>query len=313
MITTWLIVTRALHLGACLLFFGIFAFDRLVATAVTTDTRATPTGYRRIKAGSFILLLLALILFSGILWLAGVAMTMSGQPLGFGILKTVWSQTQFGTVWQLRLCVWLAAAIIAALSCSLKRFAALRSIMVWMQLLQSGVLLGSLAWAGHGSETSGWHLFADVLHLLVAGLWPVGLLPFLLLLQNLRRTTEPPSMNDIAALVRRFSAVSLASVALLSLTGLANSWFLVGSFANLFQQAYGRWLLLKIILFLAAVALGAINLLRLKPRLATETRETQKYESACRQLLVNVQAELFLGVIILVVVAVLGILPPANH
>lgn len=312
MITTWLILARAVHLGACLLFFGMFAFDRLVATAVATDTCAATTGYRWLKSGPFILLLLAVILFSGILWLACVSVTMSGQPLGLGIIKTVWSQTQFGTVWQVRSCVWLAAAIIAVLFCSLKRLAAVRSALIWLQLLQSGALLGSLAWAGHGSETSGWHLCADVLHLLVAGLWPVGLLPFILLLQNLRRTAGPPPMNGIATLVRRFSAVSLGSVALLSLTGLANGWFLVGSFANLYHQAYGQWLLLKIILFLCAIALGAMNLLRLKPRLVPETFEPQKYEAACRQLMANVKAELFLGIVIIVIVAVLGILPPAN-
>ncbi len=313
MITTWLIVARALHIGACLLLFGIFAFDRLVAPAVTTDTRATTNSDRWFNAGSFTLLLLTLILFSGILWLVCVAMIMSGQPLGWGILKTVWSHTQFGTVWQVRSCVWLAAAIIAGLFCSLKRLAIVRSIMIWLQLLQSGALLGSLAWAGHGSETSGWHLCADVLHLLVAGLWPVGLLPFLLSLQNLRRGAGPLPVNAIAALVQRFSAVSLASVALLSLTGLANSWFLVGSFANLFNQTYGHWLLLKLVLFLGAVAIGAANLLRLKPCLALETGETQKHEAACRQLQFNVQVELLLGVVIVVVVAVLGFLPPANH
>jgi putative copper export protein len=53
----------------------------------------------------------------------------------------------------------------------------------------------------------------------------------------------------MAALVRRFSAVSLGSVVLLALTGWVNAWVLVGSFSNVFGQTYGRWLGGKIILF----------------------------------------------------------------
>jgi putative copper export protein len=55
--------------------------------------------------------------------------------------------------------------------------------------------------------------------------------------------------------VRRFSALSLGGVALLAATGFINSWFLVGSFSNLIEQTYGRWLLAKIILFCFAVAI----------------------------------------------------------
>jgi putative copper resistance protein D len=100
---------------------------------------------------------------------------------------------------------------------------------------------------------------------------------------------------------------------LLAATGFVNSWFLVGSFSNLFEQTYGRWLLAKIILFCFAVAIGAVNLLRLKPRLAIENVQAQNFEITAAQLQFNVQTELFLGIAIVVAVAILGILPPPNH
>jgi copper resistance protein D len=313
MTTTWLILARAVHLGACLLLFGVFAFDRFVATAIAAHDKTEIGSYWQMRIRFFNLILLPAILLSGIAWFALVAMTMRGQSLTAEILKTVWTQTQFGMVWKVRLIFWLAAAIIAMLFHFFKTNTLLQKNLIWLQLCFSGILLGSLAWAGHGQETSIWHLLADILHLLVAGFWPTGLLPFFLLLKKLRQTTELPCWNLIATLVHRFSALSLGSVAVLAATGFINSWFLAGSFSNLLEQTYGRWLLAKIILFCFAVAIGAVNLLWLKPRLTLEKFPVENSEAAAAQLQFNIQVELFLGITIVIVVAVLGILPPANH
>jgi putative copper resistance protein D len=304
----YFILTRAVHFGACLLFFGVFAFDRFVATTISANGKTGIGNYWQTRVRFFNLILLPIILLSGIAWFALVARTMSGQSLTPEILKTVWTQTQFGTVWKWRLIFWLAAAVAATLFYFSKPQKTLQKNLTWLQLFFNGALLGSLAWAGHGQEDSRWHLLADVLHLLVSGFWPMGLLPLILLLRRLRQTSEPARWKLIAALVRRFSALSLASVALLAATGFVNSWFLVGSFSNLFEQPYGRWLLVKIILFIFAVAIGAVNLLRLKPRLLTESAET-----SLAQLQINVRWELAFGTAIIVVVGILGILPPASR
>ena len=112
MITTWLIFVRAIHLGACLLFFGFFAFDRFVVTTISTNSKTEIDNYWQIRIRFFNLILLPVILLSGLAWFALVAMTMSGQPLQTEILKTVWTQTQFGMVWKIRLIFWLAAAVV---------------------------------------------------------------------------------------------------------------------------------------------------------------------------------------------------------
>ncbi|HUA65342.1 MAG TPA: CopD family protein [Alphaproteobacteria bacterium] len=308
MTTEFLVLTRAIHFAACLLFFGICAFDQLIAAPILASHKIEAADFWKSRIRNFSLILLPLILISGIGWFVLVAMTMSGQPPHFEILRTVWQQTQFGMVWKIRLIIWLAATVAAMIFCLPKLQPSLRKKLIWLELLFGGALLASLAWAGHGQEDSHWHLFADLLHLLVAGLWPTGLLPFALLLRKLRRTSEPA----IAPLVRRFSTMSLVSVSLLAATGLVNSWFLVGSFSNLFSQTYGRWLVAKITLFCLAVTIGAVNLLRLKPRLSLKNLQSGSTQAAA-QLQCNVHIELFLGMAIVIVVAVLGILPPANH
>ena len=300
------IAARAIHIGACLLFFAIFAFDRY-QTAIPGEQSSIAL-YWRSRVHWFSLTLLPIILISGTVWFACVAMTMSGEPLQFQILKTVWTHTQFGMLSTIRLVLWLAALVIALLY-SLKRELTVRKPLMAIQMILSGCLLGSLAWTGHGQENSVWHLAADILHLLAAGLWPAGLLPFLLLLNKLRQTSEPGPRTSIAGLVRRFSAMSLGCVALLAATGFVNSWFLVGSFSNLVNLPYGRWLLAKIILFVIAVSVGAVNLLRLKPRLMAGGSESAS-DVVVFQLRCNILFEIFLGTAIVVIVAVLGILPP---
>jgi len=306
--TTWLILARAIHIGACLLYFGVFAFDRFVAMTISANAKSMIGDYWQKRIRIFSLVSLPAILLSGIMWFILATVIMSGQPLQAEILKTVWTRTQFGSVWTIRLVFWFAAAVITILFHFLKSNPSFQKKLFWLQLCLSGALLGSLAWAGHGQETSTWHLFADVLHLVVAGFWPAGLLPLTLLLNKLRQMNIPLRWKVVATLVHRFSTLSLVSVALLVATGFINSWFLAGSFSNLLEQTYGRWLLAKIILFGLALSIGAVNLLRLKPRLALENAET-----TAAQLQFNIRVELFLGVVIVIIVAVLGILPPANH
>jgi putative copper resistance protein D len=312
MTTTWFVLARAVHFSACLLLFGIFAFDRFVAVAAVAKSAAAARaweGYVR----WFSLLTVPVILASGAAWFALVAITMSGQALSTDLARLVWTQTQFGTVCHWRLLFWLLAAIGAGGLAFCRPGTARRKICLWLELFFAGLLLGSLAWAGHGQEGpgAGWHLLADVTHLLAAGLWPTGLLPFALLLLKLRRAPEATRVLALTALVRRFSALSLGTVALLAATGFVNGWFLVGSWANLFEQPYGRWLLVKISLFLGAVALGAVNLLRLKPRLLVEKSSAPGAEAAAARLQFNVWLELALATLIIVVVAILGLLPPA--
>src|SRR5262249_32401233 len=66
----------------------------------------------------------------------------------------------------------------------------------------------------------------------------------------------------------RFSTLGLISVGLLIATGIVNGWILAGSVPALIGTDYGRLLLAKVALFLAMVAVAAVNRLRLTPRLA---------------------------------------------
>src|SRR5262249_44170284 len=99
--------------------------------------------------------------------------------------------------------------------------------------------------------------------------------------------------------------LGVIGVGTLLATGLGNSLFLVGSVDALVDTDYGRLLILKIALFVAMVAIAAVNRLRLVPRLADG--------DAMRQLQRNSLAEALLGFVVIAVVAMLGMMEPAMH
>jgi putative copper resistance protein D len=65
--------------------------------------------------------------------------------------------------------------------------------------------------------------------------------------------------------VLRFSILGIISVATIVITGIVNSWAILGSVTALLGIDYGRLLLAKVGLFLAMLSLAAINRLRLTP------------------------------------------------
>jgi putative copper resistance protein D len=300
--TVWFAVARAVHFGTCLLLFSVVGFDRFIARGL--GGRAWDSSVRWL-----IWLALPAALLSGGAWLAFTAIAMSGLParqaLQLEILRLVWNQTHFGFLWHLRLLCWLAVAV----ALFLRQWPSLRAAGTWAALVGAALLLLSLAWAGHGQigPHAHWHLLADSLHLLAAGFWPAGLLPFALLLYRLRRQEAAEKWNRILTITRRFSAMSVASVAILAATGLINSWFMVGSVKNLWLTEYGKVLSIKIVCFVIMAGIGAINLLRLKPRLGVDAEGP----GVAARMQRNVVGELVLAGVIIAVVGVLGLLPPA--
>jgi len=153
------------------------------------------------------------------------------------------------------------------------------------------------------------------LHLLAAGVW-LGGLPLLALLLTWAQRADHASAERIAAeATRRFSAVGLGSVLLLIVTGVYNTWTLVGSIPALLGTPYGQLLLVKLSLLLPLLGLAMVNLWYFKPHLARVVAAQQRRQT--REILRRLQRRLLceaaLGVAILIIVGSLGVTPPANH
>jgi putative copper resistance protein D len=304
-----LIVARAVHLAATLTLAGVAMFNIFVAQPALrlgdgAELRA-PVGRRLILIGWSAL---ALTLLSGAAWFVLVAQSIIDQPLanvladGMG-LRIVLLETDFGRDWLTRLA--LTVVLVLLLAAELRGTRDRRSLLKLAIVLAAASLAGSLAWAGHGVGGSGIagnvHTAADFLHLVAAAAWVGGLLPLALLLAAAQRA----SAIDVArAASLRFSACGVAAVGILVLTGAVNTWYLAGSIHALSSTDYGHLLLVKIALFLVMLALATINRLWLTPSL-TDTGD------ALRLLRRNTVIEIAAGALVIAVVAVLGVTPPA--
>jgi putative copper resistance protein D len=317
-------------------FSRLLAFHLFVAAPVL-DLKSGPSRATAIVV--FAALLVALV--SGIGWLWVVAGNIGDvtpvEAWRTGVVTTVLNQTHFGNAWRLRSIFWLIAAIASALMFLQKGSSV---ITAWICLSAAAAQLAGLAWAGHGLDGDGnaaiFHVIADATHLLVGGVWPFGLAPFAVALFRLQRKHSPLSRAgdlpfqspgilakgglaassalitsqtywaDAAALTRRFSAVALICVTLLTLSGLVNSWFMLPSVSSLWTSGYGRLLSLKIGIFVPMIIFAAVNRISLKPRLAKGSDPVATTASLRR----NVIIEFLLGTLIILIVAVLGLLMP---
>jgi copper resistance protein D len=185
-------------------------------------------------------------------------------------------------------------------------------------VIAASAFVGTLAWAGHavgGQDVEAIvHPAADVLHLIAAAAWVGALVPLVLLLAAVDRDETSAAIARVAVL--RFSTLGIAAVGTLLLTGIINSWYLVGSVAALTGSYYGQLLLAKLALFFAMVAIAAVNRERLAQRLmrSASMRVTERDTfAAISQLRRNATLEALAGAAIICIVAVLGTRAPASH
>jgi putative copper resistance protein D len=307
---SFLIAARAVHYASTISLAGVFAFLCFVAAPAIPSRLC-----RRLSLVAWASLAVALL--SGAAWLLFVSVQMSGQPIAAtltqGVVATVLNRTRFGQVWVLRS---VLAVILAGLLLMPQSWRGW--LWRWGGLALSAGMLASLAWAGHGAATPGRpgdvHLAADMLHLLAAGAWVGSLIPLALLLAEARRSTDPGAAATARRVVVRFSILAAISVVILLTAGLVNTWFLAGTVPALIGTEYGRLLLSKITIFITMVIFGAVNLLRMTPRLAPAAGERRPLiQAALGHLRRNALVEAGLGLCVLCIVAVLGILPPGLH
>jgi putative copper resistance protein D len=183
-------------------------------------------------------------------------------------------------------------------------------------LIASGLgalVLASFAWTGHGASTEGngglIHLIADIAHSVAAGVWIGALFAFLALL--LPRDQDIERQTALFNALHNFSGIGSTLVAVLVVSGLVNSYFLIGlaHIGQVFQSTYAILLFVKLIVFGAMLALAAVNRFRLTPALqqAIEAGDTAQ---AIKDLRHSLTIETLAGLGVLALVAVFGMMEP---
>jgi putative copper resistance protein D len=303
MLEAGLIASRFLHYAALMLLFG-GAWFSAYALASNPDPRLA----RQLKATLGTAAVVALL--SAFAWLAFTTASMSGEPkdlLRPMAMLGVVADTGFGRIWAARI----------VLSATIALVILMRPFGPGPRLtLLTAALLASLAVTGHGPSPGGFgggfHAASDAVHLLTAGAWTGAFPPLLLVLARSR--PDAADLREAEAALLKFSGVGPALIAALVLSGLVNSWFLVGivHVLDLASTPYGLILIAKLALFAAMLGLAAANRLRLTPSLQAAQTGGADPAAAVRALRISIGLETALGAAVLATVAWLGTLEPPN-
>ncbi len=250
-----------------------------------------------------------------VLFAASIAglLVQAGQASGVEFAAP-WSSAVNGVLFQTRYgALWIARVVLAlGLLGLLTKFAMKREH--WIAIGISLLLLLTISLGSHAAAEPQPTLpvIADWLHLLAASIWIGGLLQFVVGLRAIRQLDRVVRTHLTAQLIPRFSTLALISVGTLALTGLYSAVLRVGTFDALFNTLYGRALIVKSLIALTMIGLGAINLLIVTPRIrrAVVTRSTvSRLPDRFRRL---VTSEVLLGTTLLLSVGVFTSLPPAR-
>lgn len=306
MILALLVAARFVHFAASLLLFGgwLYALHGLRGAALAPAAQRVVAPLRPILAAAAVVALV-----SGALWIAMTVANIGGSfasAADGGTWAVVLAETDFGRVWVGRLALGAVLAAVTLLAVRARSPALDRTAAVL-----GAALLASLALLGHTQAQEGVprtiHTGADALHLLGAGAWLGGLAALALLL----RPQAAVPLGLVHQALGRFSAMGMAAVGALAISGLVNGWFLVGTLQALVATTYGRVLLLKLALFGLMVALAAENRFRVTGQVAAAAEAGAPPAPALKAIRRNVALEQVLGGGILALVAVLGAIEPA--
>ena len=204
-------------------------------------------GTRKLAAMfAFVALVAASVSFS----LKGAALTGDVAGMWDGEMLSLLWQTSSGTMIKLQL------AGLALLFAGLVMGDAGRFVCV----IGGFMVLLAFAMIGHVADRGNWLVAAVlVLHLGAAAFW------FGILFPLYRLAGDPNRLSDAAALGARFGQSAIVAVPVLLLAGVVMAYVLLGSFPAITGTAYGRVLLVKIVVVGILLILGAANKLRFVP------------------------------------------------
>jgi copper transport protein len=283
-------VTRALQFAAIALAVGALVVLLLVWVPALVAL-AAPGGAWTPASDAFAAHWRRVLIGAGVLGLASVlvalplqAATAAGTTFwdGIGEIGAV-LDTRFGTVWGLGALAWLAVLALAVVRRATAP--AVRPATVGaagLAVPRSGSWLAALAlplaWlvclpalGGHASvqDPVAVLLPASVLHVVAASAWIGGIATLVVALPAATRRLDPADRTRLlSGVFARFSTLALVAVAALLTGGILQSLLELGAVDDLIDTAYGRAIVVKSVLVVGLLCLGAWNRWRTLPALA---------------------------------------------
>jgi copper transport protein len=305
--STPLVIMKWLAFLTVMIAVGLFVLRAIIARPLVR--RVEGTSLRAVSIAFAVSAVLGLIAVPAYLEEA-TAIDSLHSFLDFGAVVPLWRATAFGRGYvdiELCLALFCVAGAIAIWVDRPQREH--RSVAALLSLV--GALIGAAAVlvlpaaVGHAAQTTprGLAVALDWLHVVSGSLWIGGLIGLLVVWLRLPATKR---VAGLAVCVPRFSNVALVSVLVLLGTGVGSSVLHLPVLAALWETSYGKAILVKAAILLAAMLVASFNLLRTKPGLARA--DTADASASLLRWLVSAEVLLVVGAIF--VAALLSSLAP---
>ncbi|WP_162179470.1 copper resistance CopC/CopD family protein [Thermogemmatispora carboxidivorans] len=223
---------------------------------------------------------LLLLLVANLGVLVGQALFLSnGQwsgALAPSLLLSMVTSSRFGAFWLGREVVILLALAVALYQLLARRLPSpFERACAWLNLLLGLALFGAMTLSSHAAAVSSniflFSVLIDWLHLLGSAFWIGGMFYIVTCYLPLLEPQAPPlRAQSLTTVLPYYSPWAIAGVVLLTVTGPFSASVHLTSPAELVTTAYGRALLIKIVLVAALLATSAFHVLLLRPRLKKE-------------------------------------------
>ncbi len=257
-----------------------------------TEESATNQRVQQRFERRFSLPTLLLILLANVGVLVGQALNITGGQLAPALapqlLTSLVANGRFGSYWLMReVVVLLAIALALYILLFKKRSSVVNTVLSWANLLLGLALFIAITMSGHAAAVNGnvvaFAVMVDWLHLLAAAFWVGGMMYIsAIYLPILSRNPVAERARSLITVLPRYSPWALAGVGLMAVTGPFSATFHLNSWAQLFTTAYGRALVVKILLVVGLLITSFIHVRLLRPRLAKEYKK-YAYVAACLQ------------------------------
>ena len=235
------------------LFLGMLIFSSFILPAGGSEARRLPLRWPR-----KISILMALLSVSSVFYLI-LSLADMGESWAPLDLWNAMTQTSFGHLWCGRVVI-LLVGLIVSLSAHSKTSTLKNSTLITIGL--AVILISALT--GHaGSVESGriFRILVDWFHSVAIATWVGGLWCLALWLKA--RLRQPTFGRGITfRVVERFSRFAQVSTGVIAVSGLAMAYWSGVKLIHPWETVYGKLVLAKFVLFLAALAAAAINQFR---------------------------------------------------
>ncbi|MEP7289801.1 MAG: CopD family protein [Chloroflexota bacterium] len=253
---------------------------------------------------------LALLQQASVLFAADLSTVISN-----GLWSIVLNSTQFGSVLSIRVGLIVLTGVVEAGTIYLSERQPEFVTLLWaVNTVVTGFLLGTLSAGSHATGSTLWPIAAtgvDWLHLLANSAWVGGLVALAATLPvALHSLVGGERRTALMAVLRRFSALATAALALLIVTGIFSALLQIRQPSDLPGTNYGLTLLAKIALIVPLLFIALYHHLVTAPgrfsALAVRLRLVERFEN----LMGSITLEAGLGIGVIALTALLTATPP---